>query len=43
MLRVIRYKDGAAGAAETTMTWAWIAGRLKMGTAGYVAACLRQR
>lgn len=27
--------------AETTMTWAWIAGRLKMGTS--VAACLRQR
>jgi len=28
--------------AETTMTWAWIAERLAMGTAGYTADSLRQ-
>jgi hypothetical protein len=28
---------------ETTMTWKWIAQRLRMGSAGYVANCLRQR
>jgi putative transposase len=28
--------------AETTMTWAWIAERLAMGTSGYTADCLRK-
>lgn len=28
---------------ETTMTWAWIAGHLRMGTAGYAANSLRLR
>ena len=27
---------------ETTMTWAWITGRLAMGTSGYTANCLRK-
>jgi hypothetical protein len=26
---------------ETTMTWAWIADALKMGSSGYVANCVR--
>ncbi|HTY88408.1 MAG TPA: transposase [Candidatus Acidoferrum sp.] len=29
--------------SETTMTWAWIASHLQMGTAGYAANSLRQR
>ena len=29
--------------SETTMTWAWIAGHLQMGTAGYAANTLRLR
>jgi len=28
--------------AETTMTWAWIAERLAMGTSGYTSDCLRK-
>jgi hypothetical protein len=27
---------------RTTMTWAWIAERLAMGTSGYTADCLRK-
>ena len=27
--------------SETTMTWAWIASHVQMGTAGYAANCLR--